>query len=115
MPPMGARAGTYSKEDIEAYKYTFGTPGALTAAINYYRNSFRWNPPKPVSFRPLDFPILVIFGTGDQAISSETALLSGQFAAGTFELKYVEGASHWLHEEVPELVNETIEKFLRDN
>ena len=26
---------------MEAFKYTFSTPGAFTAAINYHRNAFR--------------------------------------------------------------------------
>ncbi|XP_055342687.1 epoxide hydrolase 4-like [Paramacrobiotus metropolitanus] len=113
--PMGAKPGTYQEEDIEAFKYTFSSAKAFTAPINYYRNLFRFNPPKPIKFQPLPFPILVIFGTGDRAISPETALLSGQFAGGIFELKYVEGASHWVNEEEPEVVNNTIAKFLSDH
>ena len=31
----------FSKEIMEAFKYVFSQPGALTAAINYYRNMFK--------------------------------------------------------------------------
>ena len=31
----------FSKEIVEAFKYVFSQPGALTAAINYYRNMFK--------------------------------------------------------------------------
>ena len=31
----------FSKEVMEAFKYAFSQPGALTAAINYHRNMFK--------------------------------------------------------------------------
>ena len=38
------RPRAFSDEDIAAYKEAIAQPGALTAAINYYRATFRRNP-----------------------------------------------------------------------
>ena len=43
---------------LEAYKYTFSQPGALTAPINYYR--CLPHQPKP-SQQPIELPVLVIW------------------------------------------------------
>ena len=109
---MGAKAGTFTKEDIEAYKYTFGKPGAFTPPINYYRNIFRLIPVKDLLQGRLPMPVLLIFGTGDQAIETEAALMSGDWVDGYFEVKLLDGISHWVQHEAPERVNEAIEQFL---
>ncbi|KAI1883287.1 hypothetical protein AGOR_G00243650 [Albula goreensis] len=36
-----SKSGQMTKEDLEAYLYTFSQPGALIGPINYYRNIFR--------------------------------------------------------------------------
>jgi len=47
-PPMGiVTAGSISHEDLEHYKAALSRPGALTAAINYYRCSIRDQTIKP--------------------------------------------------------------------
>jgi len=110
--PMGAKPDSFTPEDIEAYKYTFSSTNAITPPINYYRAGFRFQRSKRIKHGRLPFPILLIFGTGDNFISAETALLSDKYAGGPFELKYLEGISHWVQQEAPEVVNQTIESFL---
>ncbi|OQV11892.1 Epoxide hydrolase 4 [Hypsibius exemplaris] len=111
-PPMGAKAGTFSAEDIEAYKYTFGKPGALTPPVNYYRNIFRLIPVKRLCSTHLQMPVLLVFGTADQALDTEAAVMSGDWVDGYFEVKLLEGISHWVQNEAPDRVNEAIETFL---
>jgi len=114
--------GAFTAEDIEAWKYTFQQPNALTGPINYYRAAFRSPPPKrtektgeskngpPGIVQP---PTLIIWGTNDAALSTELAHDSLQFCQkGT--LRLIEGASHWVQQDRPGLCNQLIRDFLRD-
>ena len=47
-----------SREAIEAYKYVFSQPGAVTPPINYYRNVMSY--PKPESEK-IAIPTLLIW------------------------------------------------------
>jgi pimeloyl-ACP methyl ester carboxylesterase len=112
-PPMGMKPGSVTPDEMEAYKYVFAAPNALTPPINYYRNIFRLHQEKTLCWRPVPSPVLVVFGAADQALSSEMALLSGQYAGGQFEVKYLDGISHWVHMEAPDDVNNTMDQFLK--
>ena len=50
---------TFSKEDLEAFKYSFSQKGVCTAAINYYRNLF--NTESHCLDRKIDVPVLFIW------------------------------------------------------
>ena len=53
----------FTAEVMEAFKYVFSQPGALTAAINYYRNMFKIRE-KPVSNSrsgKVEKPVLIIW------------------------------------------------------
>lgn len=39
---IGRKGRWLTAEDLEAYLYAMSQPGALTGALNYYRNVFRW-------------------------------------------------------------------------
>lgn len=39
---IGRKGRWLAAEDLEAYLYAMSQPGALTGALNYYRNVFRW-------------------------------------------------------------------------
>ena len=50
---------------MEAYKFTFSQPGALTPPINYYRNIFnRVQKDKTSAPRTIDIPVLLIWVSG---------------------------------------------------
>ena len=52
--------GNFTAEIVEAYKYVFSQPGALTAPINYYRCMFKMMEMKMGS-KKIDVPILIIW------------------------------------------------------
>ena len=52
--------GSFTPEMVEAYKYVFSQPGALTAPLNYYRCIFK-RPKVKRSSQMLDMPILIIW------------------------------------------------------
>ncbi|WP_091447258.1 alpha/beta fold hydrolase [Actinokineospora iranica] len=83
-------------------------PGALTAALSWFRAT-RWNVlPDPVST-----PTMHVWGTEDPAIGSTAALSCGKWVTGPYRFEMVEDASHWLPEETPDLVTGLLLDHLR--
>ena len=52
--------GNFTAEMVEAYKYVFSQPGALTAPLNYYRCIFKIMNMK-MGTKKIEVPILVIW------------------------------------------------------
>ncbi|OQV23880.1 Epoxide hydrolase 4 [Hypsibius exemplaris] len=111
-PPTGMKPGSITAEELDAYKYTFSEPKSLTAAISFYRNFSRKRDSEPIRWQPVPCPVLVIWGAADAFLCSELALLSGQYTSGQFEVKYLDGISHWVQMEAPDEVNRTMDQFL---
>ena len=53
--------GNFTSEMVEAYKYVFSQPGALTAPINYYRCMFNQKREKRGAPKAIETPSLVIW------------------------------------------------------
>ncbi|MFN2577339.1 MAG: alpha/beta fold hydrolase [Pyrinomonadaceae bacterium] len=113
------RAGAFSEADIAAYKDALRQPGALTAAINYYRaNVFRSllrGGSKPgVSQDRLRVPTLFIYGEHDMAIMPETVRDLSRFVDGPYSELRIPDSGHWVQNEAIEEVNTALLDFLRD-
>jgi len=108
---MGAKPGSFTDEDIEAYKYTLYNYDDLLGPINYYRARFRYAKidTSLVKIKP---PVMVIWGTKDGALSKELPELAAKYIEN-YTLKWVEGASHWVQQEEPDVVNGHIREFLK--
>ena len=103
---------TFTDVDLAEYERAFARPGAATAALNYYRAAFRSGLRGAPSSRPIAAPTLLIWGEDDFALGKElTYGMEGLFADG-FRIEYVPGASHWVNEERPDLVNRLLLDFL---
>ena len=59
-----------------------------------------------------DVPLLLLWGTRDGALSNEMAELSRDYAK-QFQLQFIEGASHWVQQDEPEIVNKYVIDFLK--
>ncbi|WP_031526493.1 alpha/beta fold hydrolase [Dyadobacter crusticola] len=104
-----ARPGTFSRSDIAACKRAWRQPNALTSMINWYR-AFAQSPPDLSG--NIEVPALILWGTKDLFLSKKMAEQSvGRCTHG--QLILLENATHWLHHEEPELVNEYIFAFLK--
>ncbi|KAF0287449.1 Epoxide hydrolase 4 [Amphibalanus amphitrite] len=103
----------YPPEMVDAYKYTFGEPGALTPPLNYYRQSFgwRWHRGEPAQVARVTCPLLVIWGERDRALSPLLATMAARYA-DRFSVHLLPNASHWAMMEEPEEVNEAIRSFI---
>ena len=123
-----ARAGSFSDADIELYKQALRQPGALTAAVNYYRaNVFRLmgrkpkrreaeNKPSSVMAREKDnrirVPTLFIFAEQDMAILPQTVKGMANFINAPYRELRIPNCSHWVQNEAPEEVNAALMEFL---
>jgi pimeloyl-ACP methyl ester carboxylesterase len=100
--------------DIEQYVADLSRPGALTAALNWYRanaapqRELEQMPPLP----PVAAPTLGIWSSGDNYLTEERMLRSGEHVSGPWRYERVEGASHWLQLDAPERVSELLLEFL---
>jgi len=107
----------FSESDLDYFRAAFRNPYSLTAAINYYRASFRTGfmarpGSNPWIDRKISAPTLLIWGENDFALGKElTYGMEGLFT-GPFEIKYIADSGHWVQNEKPEPVNQYVRNFL---
>jgi pimeloyl-ACP methyl ester carboxylesterase len=104
-----------SPEEIDEYLSVFRQPGALAAALNWYRGSRGIDPTDPeVTFGPVATPTLLIWGNRDMAIGRVAVEGAARLMTGPY--RFVElDAGHWLIQEQPERVATEILAHLRAN
>ncbi len=112
-----SRPGTFSDEDIAVYKSALREPGALTAAVNYYRANLR-------SFfarRPggeirrherVRVPTLFVYGERDFAIVPETVRGVADYVDAPYTELRLGRSNHWVQQESPAEVNAALLGFL---
>ncbi|MBW3630155.1 MAG: alpha/beta hydrolase [Gemmatimonadetes bacterium] len=97
-----------SEQEADAYIEAFSHPGALTGALNYYRAAPRF----PLPAVEIDSPTLLIWGERDPFLVSELASGLEPWVPG-IRVQRLPDATHWLHHEQPQRVNELIVRFCR--
>ncbi|HEX2136049.1 MAG TPA: alpha/beta hydrolase [Microvirga sp.] len=104
-----SRPGTFTAADLEAYKASWREPGALTAALNWYRAL----PRRPALPQPrVSAPTLVLWGVRDRFL--EVGLAEASLAlCDAGRLVRLDRASHWLHLEEAARVNDELIAFFR--
>jgi pimeloyl-ACP methyl ester carboxylesterase len=102
-----------SPEEVQEYMDVFTQPGALTAALNWYRGSRGLDPQDPdVTFGPVTTPTLMIWGNQDMAIGRTAVTAAAEHMKGPY--RFVElDAGHWLAQEQPARVAEEVIAHLR--
>lgn len=73
-------------------------PGALTAALNWYRAMFL-STSNPRARRKITVPTLYVWSDRDIAITEKPARETANYVAGPYRFETLHGASHWLPEE----------------
>jgi pimeloyl-ACP methyl ester carboxylesterase len=108
------RPGTFDERDIDRYVEAFSHPGALTAAINYYRALTRQTPSlaRALSRTTIETPVLVIWGERDRFLVPELARPDPTLVPNA-RLERLPDASHWVQQDRPEKVNALLLDFLR--
>jgi epoxide hydrolase 4 len=111
---LPARPGTFDDRRIESFLVPMRTPGALTAALNYYRANLSIRPARaPRSSTPRDLQVetLVVWGEEDPALVPE--LLDGlERYVPRLTVRRLPGVGHWVQNEVPEEFSRLLLEFL---
>ena len=100
--------------DVERYVADLSRPGALTAGLNWYRANAA--PQRELEDRPpvpaVSAPTLGMWSSGDNYLTEDRMIRSGEHVNGPWRYERIEGASHWLQLDAPDRVNELLLEFL---
>ncbi len=100
-------------EDIQRYVTAIARPGALTAALSYYRQLVRGGPAAIGVARVITAPTLVLWGEQDPYLGVE--LLDGlEDWATDLRVERFPEAGHWVNQQLPDAVNEALLAFLAE-
>jgi pimeloyl-ACP methyl ester carboxylesterase len=110
--------GTFTDTDIAVYKKALREPGALTAAINYYRanvfSMFGRRKPRQedLSDGRIRVPTLFIYGEQDHAVVPETVRDVKSYIDAPYREVRIKRSAHWVQNEAVEEVNAALSSFL---
>ena len=91
-------------ELVEEHVRLLSQPGALTAAMNWYRAMTRAFGDLP----PVRVPTTYVWSTADPALGPATAKRCAEFVDAPYRFVVLDGASHWIPEEHPDALADAI-------
>lgn len=92
-----------SADDKDYYVGRMQAPGALTAALSWYRAMGSGAPVGPVTV-----PTTLVWSDGDRAVGRTSARLCEQYVEADYRLVELRGVSHWIPERAPEPLADAI-------
>jgi pimeloyl-ACP methyl ester carboxylesterase len=98
------------RSHVDEYVARLTEPGALTAALNWYRATKM----SAMDVGPIEVPTLYLWGTDDVAVGSTAALATEKYVTGPYRFAMLEELSHWLCEEAGALVTDVLLAHLSD-
>ena len=102
--------------DIDQVVVDLARPGALTAALNWYRANLHprtWIEP-PLVFPQVNAPTMGVWSSGDFALDEAGMVGSSRYVDGPWRYERVEGAGHWMQLEAADEVSALLVDFLRN-
>jgi pimeloyl-ACP methyl ester carboxylesterase len=100
--------------DVERYLADLSRPGALTAALNWYRANL--SPDRelePRSALPaVVAPTLGLWSSSDNYLTEDGMLRSAEHVTGPWRYERIEGASHWMQLDAPARISGLLLEFL---
>ncbi|MGH9189242.1 MAG: alpha/beta fold hydrolase [Acidimicrobiales bacterium] len=103
-------AGSGHSGDVTEYVERMAEPGALTAALNWYRAMDL--AAMAVAARPVSVPTLFVWSSADIALGREAAEDTGSFVTGPYRFEVLDDVSHWVPEEAPDILNRLLLEHL---
>lgn len=100
---------TFTDEDLARYREAMSRPGALTAALGYYRAIVRTRR-QTQQLGDVRSPTLVLWGKHDRALGIELAEGLEQWVPD-ITVQYLD-CGHWTQQEQPKEVNQHLMEFL---
>ncbi len=85
--------------DSAPYLSLMREPGALTAALSWYRAQSLAD---VAGLEPVTVPTLYVWSDQDRALGEVAALATEQHVAGPYRFEVLRGISHWVPEEAPD-------------
>lgn len=108
------REWTRGQGDTDRYIQDLARPGALTAALNWYRANVR---PQMPSDRPappaIGCPVLGIWSDGDPFLTEGHMRQSYERVTGPWRYEKISGAGHWMMLDKPAELNRLLLEFLK--
>lgn len=101
----------FTEDEIRQYKKALARPGALTAALNYYRAAFRRFGTLAQNIRPISRPTLVLWGERDPYVGLHVLQGLEEWVVNPRIQTFPE-AGHWVQTDAPSQVNEALLAFL---
>ncbi len=90
----GVFGGRLPRSRVDEYVHRMSEPGALTAALNWYRAG------RPAArIGHITVPTLYVWSTDDVAFGSAAALATGAWVTAPYHFEMLEDVSHWVPEE----------------
>jgi pimeloyl-ACP methyl ester carboxylesterase len=101
-----------SQDELDHYIAEFSRTG-FTGGLNWYRNFDRnWETTAELAGAKISVPCLFIGGTADPVLSFTRTDRASDAISGPYRQVMLDGAGHWLQQERPDEVNETLLEFL---
>jgi epoxide hydrolase 4 len=101
----------YTEQELDRYVEAWSQPGAAKAIIDYYRAAVRLGSKQEI--RPVTAPTLVIWGEGDRYLGRTLAEPHAEDVPNLDRVERLPDASHWVHHDEAERVNELLVDFLK--
>jgi pimeloyl-ACP methyl ester carboxylesterase len=103
-----------SHPDMDQVAVDLARPGALTAALNWYRANVHprtWVEPALV-FPQVQAPTMGVWSSADFALDEAGMTGSQRYVDGPWRYERIEGAGHWMQLEAPDQVSALLVDFL---
>ncbi|HWC11776.1 MAG TPA: alpha/beta hydrolase [Acidimicrobiales bacterium] len=105
-----SNTGYTDRAAMERYVARLRDPGALTAALNWYRAlGTQWT----LEMGPVTAPTLFVWSTDAPAIGREAAEACGRYVEGPYRFEVLEEVGHWVPEEAAADLNRLLLAHLR--
>lgn len=93
---------TAGAPDVEVFVEAMRQPGALTAALNWYR---AMSAEAFAGVGPITVPTLYVWSTADIALGRVAAEATADWVTGPYRFEVLEDVSHWIPETAPDALN----------
>ena len=104
------RQGGLPADLVDEYVARMQQPGALTAALNWYR-ALPYGSRTPIG--TVRVPTLHIWGAGDAFLGRQAVEASREFVAAPYALEVLEDVNHWIPELAADRVGELVTAHVR--
>ena len=102
--------GAEATADVDRYLEQMHEPGRLTACLNWYRAASRED---GEGLPEVTVPTMYVWSDGDLALGRTAAEATASHVAGPYRFVELQGVSHWVPEEAPEVLAELLLEHLR--